>query len=236
MRPRRRKSDMKIYLIRHADPDYAHDTITPRGHLEAQALARRMFFLNPDRIYSSPMGRAIRTMQYTAELLKKSHSFERWTAEIHDFYAELEDGKKVVVWDLPGPLFRAKAPVPTQDNWHEIDFLSRPFLRQRFTELCDHSDEFMRRHGYQREGTRYRIIESNRDSIALFCHGGFSVCWLAHLLEIPLPLMISGFGFPPTGVTTIEMDERGDGWAVPRCAGVADVSHLYEARLLAPPK
>lgn len=30
---------MRLYIIRHADPDYPNNTITPEGHLEAQALA-----------------------------------------------------------------------------------------------------------------------------------------------------------------------------------------------------
>ena len=30
---------MRIYIIRHGDPDYEHDTLTPRGEKEALALA-----------------------------------------------------------------------------------------------------------------------------------------------------------------------------------------------------
>lgn len=33
---------MRLYIIRHADPDYPNNTITPEGHLEAQALAKRL--------------------------------------------------------------------------------------------------------------------------------------------------------------------------------------------------
>lgn len=28
---------MRLYIIRHADPDYPNNTITPAGHLEAKA-------------------------------------------------------------------------------------------------------------------------------------------------------------------------------------------------------
>jgi probable phosphoglycerate mutase len=93
------------------------------------------------------------------------------------------------------------------------------------------SDAFLARHGYVREGGRYRIERPNRDRLAIFCHGGFGLWWLSHLLEIPLPLIFSGFFLPPTSVTTVLMDERSSNWAVPRCLGVGDVSHLYAAGL-----
>ncbi len=34
---------MRLYIIRHADPDYPNNTITPEGHLEAQALVPNGF-------------------------------------------------------------------------------------------------------------------------------------------------------------------------------------------------
>lgn len=54
---------------------------------------------------------------------------------------------------------------------------------------------------------------------------------LAHLLEIPVTLMWSGFWLAPSSVTTILFDERSPGIAVPRCIGLGDVSHLYESGL-----
>ncbi len=58
---------MRLYIIRHADPDYANNTITPDGALEADALSKRLAKVGFDWIYSSPLGRAIDTMNYTAE-------------------------------------------------------------------------------------------------------------------------------------------------------------------------
>ena len=72
--------------------------------------------------------------------------------------------------------------------------------------------------------------------MAVFCHGGFGLTWLAHLLEIPLSLVWSGFWMPPSSVTTILFDERSQEWATPRCIGFGDVSHLYEAGLPVRPR
>jgi probable phosphoglycerate mutase len=135
------------------------------------------------------------------------------------------------VWDVPGELIRAQRPVATSDNWHQHPLLSSPLLRETFETVARDSDAFLARHGYEREDGRYRIVSPNREKIAVFCHGGFGLWWLAHLLEIPLPLMWSGFFLPPSSVTTVLFDERSPQWAVPRCHGVGDISHLYAAGL-----
>jgi probable phosphoglycerate mutase len=220
---------MRLYLIRHADPDYANNTITPAGHLEARALGERMKKLGLDRIYVSPLGRAVHTMQYTAEALGMSHQIEEWTAELGGCAVDLPPWGQLMAWNVPGEYIRAKRPSMTSDNWHEWFTSSR--LKEKAEEVGRCSDAFLARHGYVREGGRYRIQRPNREKIAVFCHGGFGLFWLAHLLEIPHPLMWCGFGLPASSVTTILFDEQSRDWAVPRCTSLGDVSHLYAAGL-----
>ncbi len=222
---------MRLYIIRHADPDYPNNTITPAGHLEAQALARRMARQGLDRIYTSPLGRAVHTMQYSADALHMEHTVEDWTAEFSDCRLTLQPWGDLVMWDVPGEIIRGQTPFPSYDTWHEAPCFTNPRFSERFNQLKQQSDAFLDRLGYRREGGVYKIIQPNREKIAVFCHGGFGLCWLAHLLEIPLPLMWSGFWLPPSSVTTLLFDERSKNVAVPRALGVGDVSHLYEANL-----
>ncbi|MGN6626781.1 MAG: histidine phosphatase family protein [Tepidisphaeraceae bacterium] len=222
---------MRLYLIRHADPDYPNNTITPAGHLEAQALGERMKKLGLDHIYASPLGRAVHTMEYSARALGMTHTIEPWTAELNDCHLDFPPIGKIAVWDVPGEVIRAQRPYATQDTWHEHELFRQPIFKETADRVACMSDAFFARHGYVREGGRYRIVKANREKIAVFCHGGFGLFWLAHLLEIPLPLMWSGFHLPPSSVTTILFDERSKDWAVPRCTGLGDVSHLYAAGL-----
>lgn len=225
---------MRLYLIRHADPDYPNNTITPAGHLEAQALAIRMKKLGLDFIYASPLGRAVHTAQYTADALNLKPEIAPWTAELGPECAlTFQDHGTLAAWDTPGELIRETAPYVHHENWHEHDlFKPNPCLKSTFTRIGQDSDAFLTRHGYERQGGRYKILNGgNRHKIALFCHGGFGLWFLAHLLELPLPLVWAGFHLPPSSVTTILFDERSKRWAVPRCTGVGDVSHLYAANL-----
>jgi len=222
---------MRLYIIRHADPDYERDNLTPAGLVEAQALAERVEKIAPTHLYSSPLGRAKATMQYSAERLHMEPIVEEWMAELSDCRVTLEPWGKLVMWDIPGEIIRAKSPYPTADNWHEFSCFTAANFRERFERLKNNSDEFLARHGYVRQGGLYRPLRPNRNRLAIFCHGGFGLCWLAHLLEIPLPLMFSGFFLHPSSVTTVLFDERSKNWAVPRCIGLGDLSHLYANNL-----
>lgn len=219
---------MRILLIRHADPDYPNDTITAAGHLEAKALAQRLKKEGIDRIYSSPINRAVHTMQYSAELLGIEPIIEPWTREL-DLKPVNLAGSNIAAWNIPGEIVRATQPYPGHEIWPEL----APYCdyAQDFEKLKADSDEFLRRHGYAREEGRYRILLPNSETIAVFCHHGFGTTWLAHLLEIPLPLVWSGFWLPPSSVTTILFEERSPEWAVPRCTGLGSIAHLHEAGL-----
>lgn len=54
---------MRLLFIRHADPDYARDSLTPRGKEEAFALAETLREQWIDAVFCSPLGRAKRTME-----------------------------------------------------------------------------------------------------------------------------------------------------------------------------
>lgn len=219
---------MRIYIIRHAEPDYENNTITPSGHLEAQALSKRLSIEKIDKIFSSPLGRAIHTMQYTAEIMKIEPVIESWLAELK-WGATFSSRNKLAVWNVGGEVIRGRESSSSIsiDNWHTRFPFNSPKFHHKFGEVIESSDRFLSRHGYQREGGKYRIVEPNRDKIAVFCHMGFGLAWVAHLLALPLPLVWAGFWLAPSSVTTILLDERSSQWAVPRCTGLSDVSHLH---------
>ena len=132
---------------------------------------------------------------------------------------------------LPGEVIREREGFAAHDRWHGRPPFADPIFRERWAILQRNSDAFIARHGYERDGGRYRVVRSNRETLAIFCHGGFGLTWLAHLLHLPVPLVWSGFWLPPSSVTTILFDERSSHWAVPRCIGLGDIGHLYEAGL-----
>ncbi|QHW32057.1 histidine phosphatase family protein [Paenibacillus rhizovicinus] len=224
---------MKLYIIRHADPDYPNHTITAPGHLEAKALSERLANTKIDRIYSSPLGRALHTMQYTSDALGMTPTVLPWTAELDGWQITQPSGESMVAWNSDHTWVREQRPFPSSDDWHARAPFDNPVFKAKFSQIQADSDAFFLQHGYRREGGRYRIVEPNREAIAVFCHLGFGLAWLSHLLELPLSMVWSGFWIAPSSVTTVVMEERAHGWAAPRCYGVGDISHLYGAGLAA---
>ncbi len=229
---------MRLHIIRHADPNYELDTITPDGHKEAEALSIRLEVYGLDRIYVSPMGRALETMRYTKDRLKMEYNVEHWTKEL---WPELSLGEEaalgnIMAIDIPGELIRHDTKIHTHEDWHRFSSFEGNDFLEIYEKLRRDSDSFLARHGYVREGGRYRCTAPTEEKIAVFCHNGFGLTWLAHLLELPPTLVWSGFWLPPSSVTTILFDKRSDEWATPRCIGLGDVSHLYQAGLPVKPR
>lgn len=220
---------MRIYLIRHADPYYPDDSLTPTGHREAQALAEYLSEIGLDEIYASPRGRARLTASYTAQQLNLPVTIEPWTSEL--------DGLKIpeyaqTVWDIDGAVLRGPEVVNNLNDWASVHPLDLPRIGIHLQNIIRGSDDFLTRQGFIREGhTTYRVEQDNRKRIAIFAHLGFGLTWLSHLLAIPLPLMWAGFFLHPSSVTTILMDERRSGAATPRVLSMGDISHLARAGL-----
>ena len=225
---------MRLYIIRHADPDYENQTLTAAGHQEANALSRRMAGYVLDYIYTSPLPRAKITAQYTVDLVKIEPTIEDWLIEIPGW--EIEELEGVPAWDIPGEIFREKQPFATQETWQDLPYLSGDRFSSYWNNFKQQSDKLIKRHGYERDGGRYRKVKPNTDQIAIFCHNGTALALLAHLLEIPLPTIWSSFWHAPSAVTTVLFEERSDTWAVPRCLSACDVSHLYADRLPIQPR
>jgi broad specificity phosphatase PhoE len=222
---------MRLSIIRHGDPDYTTDTLTEIGQREAQALSERLANERLTHIYSSPLGRARETMSYTATITKLIPLIEEWMRELTWWIPWETPRGRIAAWDLHGEIIRGQERYPGHDDWHALEYFQNPVFHAEYVSLCEKSDNLLRRHGYDRTGGRYRCARPNHDHIAVFCHGGFGLTWLAHLLALPLPLVWSGFWLPPSSVTTVLFDERSPEWAVPRCIGLGDVSHLYAAGL-----
>ena len=72
---------MLFYYVRHGDPIYNPDSLTPLGERQAEAIGKRLAVHGLNKIYSSPSNRAQLTAKPTCEMLKKE-------AEILDFVNE----------------------------------------------------------------------------------------------------------------------------------------------------
>ena len=72
---------MRLIIIRHGDPDYSIDSLTPTGEIEAELLAERIAKLDIKAFYQSPLGRAKRTAFHTLKKMGREAETLDWLRE-----------------------------------------------------------------------------------------------------------------------------------------------------------
>ena len=76
---------MRILIIRHAIPDYQHDSLLPEGRLEAEALARIAPSMELGDCYVSPFGRAQETAAPVCKAVGKKPVTLPWLREFQAY-------------------------------------------------------------------------------------------------------------------------------------------------------
>ena len=223
---------MLLYVIRHGDPCYNPDSLTPKGHRQAEALARRFSLTGLDKVFSSPLLRARQTAQPTCELLGLEMQIEEWTSEDRAWEQMSFPGDRGWPFQIKTDSYKTAENLALGDKWYEAwPFSEVPTLKEGYDRIARESDAFLAKLGYVREGLRYRITKPNDDRVAVFCHQGFGTTWLGHMLGIPPILFWSTFDLNHSSVTIIRFENCDDGTCAPMCIALSDTSHLYADRL-----
>lgn len=217
---------MEILLIRHGDPDYAHDSLTPRGVIEAQRLAKTLQEVEIDDLYVSPLGRAQGTCAYTAHEKRLEPVTLDWLRE-----RGIKRGP-VYLWEAQGEMFLQAEVLPTQNDWY-LPEGAMPEGDEQYRRVRDGFDDLLSAYGYVREGHKYRVDGGSDKRIALFCHKGVILTLLADVLHWALPMIFVSLHIHPSGVTRLEMVER-EGFAHLKALAINDLSHLEGALRASP--
>lgn len=212
---------MILYIIRHADPDYENNTITEFGWEEAHALADWLKDVKIDKIYTSPLGRAIDTAKPTCEIKGMTSEILPWTEENIDYM----EAHRLT------PESELSYSYSVQKGIYDFkDFLDTDRMKTvENMQKC--SDEFFESLGYRREGGLYKILRHNDESVAVFCHGGFGVAWIAHLLGTAPGLMYPNIMLNTSSVTTFEFRNLDKEYMRPALRRLGEITHIYKAGL-----
>ena len=218
---------MKLLIIRHGDPDYSIDSLTPTGWKEAELLSHRLTRLDVKAFYVSPLGRAKDTAKPTLEKLHRTAQELPWLREFSPAIAKPGDTCNDCCWDWLPADWTAEPKNFSLDHWAQQPIFEEAHVAEEARWVWDGLDDLLQRHGYRREGNLYRVEQANEDTIVLFCHFGLSCMLLSHLLHISPMLLWHGACAAPTSVTTLVTEERQKGIACFRMLSFGDTSHLY---------
>ena len=220
---------MLLYIVRHGHPDYATDSLTERGWLQAEAVGKRIAASGINQIYSSPMGRAKQTAAPACRLLGLPCNIEPWAHEVEEERLSCEPyGKPTSVTMVQNTYYRENGGIDLPyDRAYEAVGFRASGMKDAVAYIEEGGRDFLERLGYKEENGVYRILRANEDRVALFCHSIMARAWISTLLHIPIHMMWAGFHYTHTGVTVLEFRNNEDGFTAPKCLCYSDMSHLY---------
>ena len=218
---------MRIIFVRHGEPDYAHDCLTETGRRQAAAVAERLAVEGIDGIWTSPMGRAAETAEFTARRLGLP-------VRTLDFMHEVSWGG-VQAEDVPEeghPWTLADRMIAREDfdfyasDWRKHPYFAENAITRDYGRVAAAFDGFLRERGYAHEGTRFLCGAEKQETVAVFSHGGSGACVLAHLLALPLPYVCTVMPYDYTSVIILNFPVRPGEYVHPRIELFNDTAHI----------
>lgn len=227
---------MRLIFIRHAEPNYEEDCLTPKGRREAELLSKRVSaWKNIRDIYVSPMGRAQETASYSLKALKRKAVTCDWLKEFMYRVIDPMTGKERLAWDLMPDYFTNVPEFYDKDHWMDTElYRSNPEFYPAYLHVCDSLDQIIRRYGYTRDHNEYlcdRSVTEDDDNqnTLFFCHFGVTSVMLSHLIGVSPIILLHQFISMPTGVTVVYTEKRDDEHAMFRIQLYGDTRHLTDA-------
>ena len=237
---------MLIFYVRHGDPIYTPDSLTPLGERQAEAVAKRIALFGVDEVYSSTSIRAIQTATPTCELLhKKVKTLDFLNENYLDSKLQIvgKDGKKKWFWSHPdtAPLLASRKIRELGEEWYKHPEFEKYHFEETIHPINKALDEFIASHGYEHDTDKglYRVTERHPEKrIAIFAHECMGKLFMSHLLDIPFPTYAAHFEMKHSAMTVIRLDDGSmvdDGvpgeYARARVLTLGNDSHLYREGL-----
>ena len=228
---------MLFFYVRHGDPIYSPNSLTPLGERQAEAAAKRLALFGIDRIYSSTSKRALDTARPTSELVKKEIVQLDFCDELHawnELTTELEDGRRTWLFHDEKSIMRfcSDEVKALGHRWYDHPDFANYNYKAGMERIANNTDEFLLSLGYRhinRSGV-YEAVAHNEERVALFAHQGFGLAFLSHILGIPYPQFSTHFDMTHSGITVIEFVPRGE-CVIPKVLTLSSDSHLYREGL-----
>ena len=227
---------MLLFYVRHGDPIYSPDSLTPLGHRQAESVAHRLSTFGLDEIYASTSVRAIQTATPTAELCKLPIAELDFANESHawrEFTVKDGEGLQWVCFcPWAKELMLSDECLALADRWYTHPAFAQSRIEEGVKRVDREADAFMESLGYRHDRTTrsYQPIAPTEKRIALFAHQGFGMAFLSSVLDIPYPYFATHFDMQHTGVTVIEWNNSHlmpNGRIVPRVLQLSSDAHLW---------
>lgn len=233
---------MLFYYVRHADPIYSPDGLTPFGFEQAELLANKFRDIKLDAVYSSSSNRAVLTSAPTAKAQGLTTVTMDWAHEGvigQSFFLHDPKWPDLYSWCFNLPtfveIFRSPETAALGDAWFDHPALANTPLKQGTLKFWAAMDSFFADLGFEHDRSThtYRVTRradrADTRNVAFFAHGGCGMCFMSSLLDIPYPFFSTHFSeHMTTGITVVRMAENTD-VITPKVMVFNETPHLFAA-------
>ena len=221
---------MRILLIRHAEPDYSVDSLTPKGWEEAELLGGRLAKYDIRDFYVSPLGRARDTAGCTLNRMSRTAEVLPWLQEFRGSFDDpLTGERRIIPWDVLPRIWTEFPGVAEIGTWCSAPVFDRGNVREIWQETTQGVDGLLARYGLFRDGPVWKCERNKPITIALFCHFGISMAVLGYLTGISPMVLWHRVICLPSSVTEVVSEERVKGEISFRITKLGDLTHLESA-------
>ena len=114
---------MEIIIVRHCEPDYSIDSLTPKGWREAELLSDRLSKMDITEIYCSPQGRAKDTASLTLKKIHREAKELEWLREFkgHVKYDFLD--QPIRCWDMLPAYWTKQDEYYSREDWYKTELM-----------------------------------------------------------------------------------------------------------------
>jgi probable phosphoglycerate mutase len=218
---------MDIYFIRHGHPNYETDSLTELGNKQAKAVSNRLKNCNIERIYSSTMGRAIQTANYTANLLNLDVTLCDFMREVS--WANVSSEPILLnahPWNVAEHFVKQGLSLNTF-NWQTVYPFNKSELPNSYNRVITGFDLWLEQLGYKRNGDYYRPLGKEKyKTVAMFSHAGATISALSHALNIPFIQLCDNFHIFFTSVTILRLEANENNIVSPKIILLNDTLHV----------
>lgn len=230
---------MIFFYVRHGDPIYNPDSLTPLGERQAEAVAKRLCMHGINKVYASTSNRAILTGKPTADIMGKEPI-------LLDFCNEAKVAEDFMIGEWPHPdqawawdhkdtrkLLLDPEVVAMGHDWYKHPKLEEYTFEHGIQQMYEGVDKLFAELGYEHNrytGT-YTPVNDNDKRVALFAHQGCGMVFMSCLLDIPYPIYATRFDMCHSAFTAIDFHPDRYGQVVPRVMTLSNDSHLYREGL-----
>ena len=123
---------MKLLIVRHADPDYSIDSLTPKGWKEAKLLSNRLSKLAVKEYYVSPLGRAKDTASLTLEKVSRKAVECEWLREFDGHIIRPDTGTEKITWDWLPADWTVQEEYYQRDLWHQTEVMKAGQIQKEY--------------------------------------------------------------------------------------------------------